>query len=265
MKLWMRRNKKRKSIHYSIDDTNNLFFHLTNDHYPTAFEEPILSLFKQLHETYGCTISCFCFMEFGGFSLKQATDCFRSEFQENSGWLKFGFHGTTPETRYETTTAEQVTAEYHDGIETLRRIVGSESLDYVPRLHNWNISHAALEALCAQEGLQGILASADNLPANWLSKWKTNRLRKSGCVKDSKSGAWIVNTDLLLETIPIEGGYSWIERFLQASRERQHLEVFTHEWILRGENANTVVEHLNHIAKWAMRENRAYIFWNTGE
>ena len=99
--------KGKGKIHFSIDDFFTAFIDLTENRkeYSSLFEQPVFSFFKRLHQDYQAVFSCFCFYEEGkdGRNLAQVTDVFREEFQENSDWLRFGFHGLNSGANYGST------------------------------------------------------------------------------------------------------------------------------------------------------------------
>ena len=99
-------------IHFSIDDSNDIFADLTahSDYYDSIFQNQKLRYVKDLHDKYGIVVSFYVFyswnVEKGMFSLSECTNRFKDEFTENAGWLRFGFHAKD-ELAYETLTVEE--------------------------------------------------------------------------------------------------------------------------------------------------------------
>lgn len=87
-----------KKLWFFIDDNIWLFRDLTWKNYKSAFEHPYLALLKKAHDEFGLKTQLNCFYRtsfFYGkdeFCLADMTDKFKLEFEENSDWLKFGFH-----------------------------------------------------------------------------------------------------------------------------------------------------------------------------
>ena len=84
-----------KFIHISVDDTIEIFRDLTENEnkYDSIFDNEILKFMQKCHNLYGTKFSMYVFYNYGeGITLEQCTNKFRSEFEENSDWLKFGFH-----------------------------------------------------------------------------------------------------------------------------------------------------------------------------
>ena len=62
-------------IHFSVDDTIDVFKNLTFKKYISCFCEPTLAFFKKLNEKYGFKVSLYCFFEDDfGFNLSKCTE-----------------------------------------------------------------------------------------------------------------------------------------------------------------------------------------------
>lgn len=59
---------RKKTVHFSVDDTIWLFNDLNSNNYKSAFEQPVLNFFQGLHQRYGLTVSFYCFMRQVWFS-----------------------------------------------------------------------------------------------------------------------------------------------------------------------------------------------------
>ena len=80
-------------IHVSIDDVILVFKELTGQKPVSIFDIPFFHYFKRLHKRHGLKVSCYCFYQYENFTLASCTRNYRSEFEANSDWLRFGFHG----------------------------------------------------------------------------------------------------------------------------------------------------------------------------
>lgn len=88
-------------FHFSIDDTIEAFIDISNNKYESVFQNELFAWLKTLHDQYGLKTTCFVYYEGSGFSLSDCTDRFKSEFETNSSWLRFGFHTRNGNTTYE--------------------------------------------------------------------------------------------------------------------------------------------------------------------
>ena len=95
----MVKGNDKKYIHFSVDDTIELFKDITNNEYSSVFEQPTLALLKQIHDEYGVKVSLYVYYgddveDESAFCLERVPDKYREEFDANSDWIRFGFHAS---------------------------------------------------------------------------------------------------------------------------------------------------------------------------
>lgn len=87
-----------KKAFFFIDDVIWVFRDLTRKNYDSMFDHPFLKLLKEGHDKYGLKTQLNVFYMtdtyYGNdiFTLAEMTDKYKKEWEEASGWLKFGFH-----------------------------------------------------------------------------------------------------------------------------------------------------------------------------
>lgn len=219
---------KNKTVHFSVDDTIWLFNDLNSNNYNSAFEQPILAFFLELHQKYGTVISLYCFGEQDWMKLENVTGRYRHELEENGQWLRFGFHARNENMRYAEADAQQAAVDYADVMAQLWRISGA-CLDVFPRIHCYSANRSALEAM-QKKGLRGVLCSeSEEIVSYDLEENEAQQLRSAGIYSNKSSGLTYLTTD-----IRIEESACMLESILER-QNRRHLEVFTHEWALERE------------------------------
>ncbi len=215
--------KQNKTVHLSVDDTIWLFWELTENNYKSAFEQPVLRFFKQLNEKYEFTVTFYCIMEREWLSLKNITDRYRDEFERNNKWCKFGFHAYNEQRTYATDEYNSVKDDYNDVIRELRRIVGN-SLDHLCRIHCYSMQKRTLKAF-RKSGLKAILAPEDGAEFDLgLSQGKMMKIKQNGIYKGIFDRTTYISTDLRFERCE--------RKELYDISGKEHLELFTHEWLL---------------------------------
>lgn len=240
---------KSKSAHLSIDDTIWLFENLGHFNYSSIFEQPLLAFLRGLHEKYGIVVSCYCFGEFQGLSLSAMTDMYRLEFEANSEWLRFGFHAKNDQTRYANVTPEQAQIDYTNVINELSRVVGTRPLDHFPRLHFYSGSKEGL-SMMVRKGLIGLLCSEDFRDNYYLSGEQNVILNTYNSWVDESVPLRFLKTDLRIEHTEN------ITAEFDKCRNKNHLEVFTHEW---GMNLTNMTK-LDRFCRAAFEVNYQWIF-----
>lgn len=215
-----------KIAHFSFDDVILVFNDITTnaDVYTSVFENPFLAYLKNMHETYGMTVSLYCFYQDTTFNLSQCTNKFASEFTANSNWLKFGFHACDANINYTSTTADKAKSDYDKVIAELFRITGSlECIDRVVRLGNYQGNLASVIAFRDTScGLKGLLTSTDVRTNYYLSDADNTYIYNHDRLYDAVNYMTFIKTSSL--------GSNWADfNKLSFANERENLETFLHE------------------------------------
>lgn len=239
--------KGKGKIHFSIDDFFTAFIDLTENRKENSslFEQPVFAFFKRLHQDYQAVFSCFCFYEEGkdGRNLAQVTDVFREEFQENSDWLRFGFHGLNSGANYGSTrfqTGEcranyrQAGEDYEKTVKELERITGGgRCIDRVPRIHFYAGTAEACRAwMDASCGIRGLISAEDDRIAYFHTEEQSRTLRQQDRLDTTGLGLTFFRTKVRLENT--EDIAAFLEDFGRQEK-MEELLVFTHEPFLEEE------------------------------
>ena len=83
-----------KFVHFSIDDCSAVFKDITENEneYDYLFEQSFFKYLRSLHKKYDAKVTLYCFYDFNNFCIKNCTTKFKKDFEENSDWLKIGYH-----------------------------------------------------------------------------------------------------------------------------------------------------------------------------
>ena len=106
-----------RTYRLGVDDVIWCFENIwrNQDTYTSIFDDPFLSLFRDLHGQYGTPVHMhICYAnEDDSFNLSMFPDKYKEEFRANSHWLKFTFHSLKdkPDSPYKHASYAQVTAE----------------------------------------------------------------------------------------------------------------------------------------------------------
>lgn len=144
--VWDKQSFKRYD--FFIDDHSFVFTDLSKERPAHAFDHFYLKRLKKIHDDYGfkATLNCFFHNDHeGNFTLDQMPDIWKSEFADNSDWLKFSFHskGEFPDRPYIESTAEEFGKDYDDVKREIVRFAGEESF-IPPEVIHWANIHPAV-------------------------------------------------------------------------------------------------------------------------
>ncbi|MCR4572197.1 MAG: hypothetical protein K5787_00365 [Lentisphaeria bacterium] len=158
--VWDKKSFKR--FNFFIDDHSFLFTDLSKQRPKKAFDHFYLAALKKIHDKYGfkVTLNSFYHNDHEEFLLKDMPDIWKSEFQDNSDWLKFSFHAYSefPDRPYAEATAETFGKHWDLVQKEIERFAGPECF-IAPVVIHWANVHPAV----AQEAIRrGVTAYSNN-------------------------------------------------------------------------------------------------------
>lgn len=197
---------------------------------------------KSLHDKYGCVISLYVYYENDKFSLAKCTDKYVDEFTANGDWLRFGFHAKNEAISYNYYAIEN---DYYETIYELERIVGSEQIDNVIRIHGFEGTKDGIANLTniQTQPLIGLLTADDNRVSYYLDENRNSFIYCHDELFDKDLGLRFVSTDLRVEYI-----FNVEEKIKELKTNKWNnqlgdLVIFSHEWAVN-ETCKNKIEKL---------------------
>ncbi|MCD8295939.1 MAG: hypothetical protein LUC88_00025 [Prevotella sp.] len=244
-----------------MDDVINIFDDINSHNYESVFENKTLGYLLKLHKKYGLKVSLFCYYQKGNgsFNLDKCTDRYRSEFENNAGWMRFGFHGLCSESDYNKLSVDDALKDYLRTMDALSKIVGNVALDDTPRIHLFHGSREFVDTMRQSKyEILGLISADDDRLSYYLDSAQNNILRSEDVYYDTIAKIHLYPTD-----IRIENGH--IDDFLSALSRRHKdsdiLVVFTHEWQLKGFfNSLVIKRRIEKICQYAVESNYQFCF-----
>ncbi len=158
--LWDKKSFKR--FNFFIDD--NVFFmtDIARERPRRAFDHFYLAGLKKIHEKYGTrfTLNCFYRNCHNPFEIKDFPDIYKSEFIDNSDWLRLSFHafGEFPDRPYQDASYEQLARDYDLVKAEIIRFAGEQS--FIPPMNiHWAMARPAGIRALVDRGVR-VLAGA---------------------------------------------------------------------------------------------------------
>ena len=187
-------------IHFSVDDTIEIFRYLTQNNCRSVFENPVLSYFKKLNEEYGFTVSMYCFYEKDGFNLSMCSDKYKKEFEENANWLKFGFHALDDKSNYSDGDASKFKDDLIKTVDSLKRIVSDKAITYDVRLGFGQGNKECIKTMKECFGDFNVLYGVDDERiVYYLNEEENRHYLETGEFYDENIGITIKNCERRLE------------------------------------------------------------------
>lgn len=160
--------------HISFDDQISVLKDLTDNQntYTSIFDNEMLAKLKELHTKYGCVFTLFLFEtnanegETPTFTLDKMTDKYRSEFIENSSWLKFGYHSKYMDSYSNTLTDDEVIENVTNFYNNVKRFAGNVACDRYVRFGFFSANKTAINKLLEIGLINGCLTADDDRASN---------------------------------------------------------------------------------------------------
>lgn len=252
-------------VHFSIDDVNRVLFEITKNEekYESVFDHDFFRLLKDWHDEYDIKVTLYAFCESNNFSLDECTDKFANEFNSNSSWLKFGYHGFAPSVVFENKSYEYF-------IKEIKRITGSEnSISTTVRLDyfEWTERDILLNSfLNAEYGITALLcADNETRKSYYLTQEQQTELNDKEIVLD-KSGIYFFTTDFRFDD------FKNFDFVFTKNRDEHEIIVFTHEWLLNVPlrkniflylaniyRRSQVIKNIENFFSWCSSQNYKYV------
>ena len=212
--------------HISIDDVTRSFQNLTKDSmkYDNLFEEPFFSYLKELHDKYGCSITCYAYEQDSFFNVKQMPVKYAKDFESNSVWLKIGFHGVKPNAHTPRNISySEFTKSFSRFNKELCRFASVKNKASILRLDFFYATTGEVDFL-VHNGVKVLLSADDDRRSYYLPFNKNRQLIDDNSI--NFNNLKYLRTNIRIEKIDIP--YINILR----NRRRDTLVIFTHEWKL---------------------------------
>ncbi|MBE7047845.1 MAG: hypothetical protein E7393_00525 [Ruminococcaceae bacterium] len=144
-----------KKAYFYIDDVIWPFRDIMEERPKSIFDQRLLKILKEAHEIYGLkvTLNCFYRTDYSysdyEFSLAEMTDVYKSEWEENSDWLKLGYHAKQEFPDYPLINVEydDMKNEYMRFVKEVKRFAGENILMESINPHWWPVSKDGCRAL----------------------------------------------------------------------------------------------------------------------
>lgn len=208
----------------SIDDCI-WFLKDINQHknqYKSIFDNPFLSLFRELNQKYGTKVHFNLFYRTEGFDLSEMTDQFKDEWQANSDWIRLSFHAEkefpdAPYTNADYQTVAQDCANIHREI---LRFAGKEVMSPVTTVHWGSANLEGCRALkdAGYKALIGYFNIDNELPAvsYYLNSEQIRNIKKKFIWTDNQENLLFIRTSIVIDTIKKDD----IESHLNSNKDK---------------------------------------------
>lgn len=253
--IWL---NNRKILKFSVDDATEILMEVAVNDYDSIFESERMSLFKQMHDEYDLDVTLFLFEKIGSFDLADFSDKYKDEFEQNSDWLKLGWHGiddgNPQESGYD---GDDLVQSYVNTTDDIIRFAGKKSLSKELRIHFWYTDGSDTIRYLSQDGISGLYyCDTDVIGYDFTASEDTQIRNDINGLLSKRYGFNFVRfqlTDIRLDNIEDD---TELIALLQDRDLDKDIVVFTHAWMLDDSS-----QYIEAMCKWAA-DNDYKMNWN---
>ena len=246
----------------TIDDAADVFADISKKQPISIFDQPVLKLLQNLHHKYGTVFSFYLFYNgtlYKDFNLSQMPEKYKKEWEENSHWLRLGFHALQmhPPNPYEKANYQKAQEDLLTVKKEILRFAGEKNWDTFMRSHYWS---GSLESCRAwhDNNVKGFYAGHQKRRGYYLDPKASSILEWCDYWRDNQEGLIFIQTDIWLEKdFPKTSNLVEIvdnEMRRRASQNLlgiQNIQIFTHEaFLITQNNQYQVPETMEAVIAW---------------
>ena len=228
---------------FSTDDNIHFLHDLTanSGKYRSIFENEYLAFWREMHSRYSAKFHLNIFFEEEGFDLTQVPSCFRSEWRENSDWLRLTFHARSfkPDKPYLNSGYEEVAEDFERVTNEIARFAGDELLAPVTTIHWCEITRDGCRALRKRgiEVISGLYRARNGMPelAAYLTIEQVKILDNQATWYDPELDLAHLKIQAMIEhDLPDEPNtvVRFLDRVSTISGQSKPIELLIHEYAL---------------------------------
>lgn len=214
---------------FTVDDNIIFLKDLTLVHHASVFDHPYLAVYKRLHDKYGLKVQLNLFYrdQSGEFNLSMMSDEYKSEWEENSDWLKFSFHSEYENVRpYENSPYCEVYSDMEKVNSEILRFAGEKSLGKTTTIHYCQTTQDGVTAVKDNGaiGLLGLFGTSEKPIISYsLNQADASRVRDGEIVLID--GISFGAIDLIINTKSLEDNL----KFVSENLGKNPLKLMIHE------------------------------------
>jgi len=242
-----------KVVEFSIDDATEILWDINNNpQWESIFDEERMAMLKQFHETYDADVTLFLYENVWDWNIDDFPSKYKNEFEENSDWLKLGWHSYDDQNPEDSgITSSEMIESFNRTYREIERFAGKDSWAKELRLHYWYGDEELMMAL-SEAGIDYIYYPDRDTIGYDFDEKEDELIRQNGSLeKEYNDDSMVyVLTDFRFEDD--DRLYDELE-----SVNKDKIVVFTHAWIIKDN-----LDELEDLGQWAKENNYSLNYFN---
>jgi len=220
---------------FSIDDNSFFLRDVAQKGYRSLFDCFYLAILRDLNQKYGAKFVLNIYYTTGdGFDLPQFPDRYRSQWQDNAGWLRLAFHAyaNKPDRPYQDAPPEKLLADMDLVNAQILRFAGEAALS-PPSVIHWGMTRQSALKPLYQRGvrnLSGYFKIGARYDVNYnFDATRSEYVHQHDYWKDFDSGIIFSRVDIVCNNTPVEKTIQVLEPLTSDPNHAEVMDLFTHE------------------------------------
>ena len=232
--VWDRHSQPR--YHFALDDNIYFLRDIARKRYDSLFDSFYVRLLRDLNAKYGTRFSVNIYFEAeDGFKLTELSDRYKSQWQDNSHWLKLAFHAYAdkPDRPYQDAPAEKLIADYDKVAEQIHRFAGAGTFAPPTNLH-WSMARPdGLQAL-ARRGVRCLSGYFRKANGRWdinygLDDRRSEYLSRQDLLMDFETGIIFFRDAIVCNATALDQIAPTLDPLAVGSERRETINLLSHE------------------------------------
>ena len=250
--VWDKHSEPR--YRFSIDDNSFFLRDIAKKNYASMFDCFYLKGLRELHSKYDTrfVLNIYYTTE-DGFELPQFPDRYKSEWRDNSDWLKLAFHAyaNKPDRPYQYASASTLIADLNKVAEQIIRFAGEQTYSPPTVIHWGMVQPSALKPLF-EKGVRVLSGYFRRLGGVWdvnylLDEVRSEYLSRHDALMDFDSGIVFSRVDIVCNSTPIEQIVPTLEPLTKDTNQAEIMDIFTHEQYFWPFYTNYIPDHFQRL------------------
>jgi hypothetical protein len=278
--VWDRYSEPR--YRFSIDDNSFFLRDIAGKNYHSLFDCFYLKLLGDLHVKYGTKFSVNIFYTAADdakpataadFKISQFPDRYKSQWRDNSDWLKLAFHAyaNMPDRPYQDAPPERLIADIDLVAGEIRRFAGEETYA-PPTVIHWGMTPRTALAPLFRRGVRALSGYFVNHGQGWDINYRwddahSEYLSRHNAWKDFQSGIVFSRISIVCNTVPLDRIAATLEPLAKDANTAEIMDLFTHEQYFWPFYFHYIPDHAQRVERairWVTEHGYRPVFFHEG-
>jgi hypothetical protein len=270
--IWDKHSEPR--YRFSIDDNSFFLRDIAGKNYSSLFDCFYLQGLRDLHARYGArfVLNIYYTTE-DGFELSQFPDRYKSQWRDNSDWLKLAFHAyaNEPARPYQYAPASKLIADLKKVAEQIVRFAGEQMYSPPTVIHWGMVQPSALKPLY-DNGVRVLSGYFRRSRGGWdvnylLDDARSEYMSRHDALMDFDSGIVFSRVDIVCNSTPIDHIVPTLEPLTKDTNQAEIMDLFTHEQYFWPFYSNYIPDHFKRLdtaIRWVTERGYKPVFFHEG-